>query len=268
MITDYFAYGFFWRALLTGILLAVLCSVLGTFLVLRKLSLVGDGLAHVAFAGVAVGLFFGIDPLLSAIVAVLIGSLLLYHLLTKAKVSGDSATALILSLSVGLAVVLIGLSRGFTVDLFSYLFGSILTVRLVDLFILSGVFVLALFFVVAYYRQLLLITFNAQLARLSGVKVDLLNTLFALLVGLTVVTAIRAVGIMLVSALIVLPVLSALQLGSSFRSTLLFSLTFSVCAVLLGLFLSLAFDLTPGGTIVLLMGAMYGVVYLVKNVVR
>src|SRR4030095_10557292 len=144
---DIFAYEFMQRALLGGVLIALICSLLGVYLVLKRLSLLGDGLAHAAFAGVATGLLLHIYPLSAALIVTSIGALGVQKLIRMTKIYGDAATAVVLSLGMGIAVIIIGVVHGFSVDLFSYLFGSILAVNNTDLAVIAGVFVIVMVFI-------------------------------------------------------------------------------------------------------------------------
>jgi zinc transport system permease protein len=246
-------YAFMQRALLGGIAIALACALLGPFLVLRRLSLLGDGLAHVAFGGVAFGLLLGFDPLLAALVATIVGALVIQRLISHAGLYGDSATAVLLSFGVGSAIIFIGLAQGFTVDLFSYLFGSILVISFKDLFIIFAVLIAVLIFIIAFYKKLVFMSFQENLAKLNGIHVNWVNSIFAVLVAATVVISIRAVGILLVSALLVIPAVSALAISSSFRRTMVFSAIFGVLSVVLGIIISFLLNLPPSGAIVILM---------------
>ena len=260
MALEILNHGFMQRALISGILIAIICSLIGVFLVLRRLSLLGDGLAHVAFGGIAIGLLLKIPPLISALFFTAIGSLGVQKLINKSKVYGESATALVLSLGVGVGVLIIGAVKGFNVDLFSYLFGSILAISNFDLMVITIVFLLVIAFVVVFYRELILMTFNEEIARISGVKIDLINTLFAILAAMTIVITIRAVGILLISSLLVVPAITAIQISKSFRNTLIISMLLSLFSVIAGIFASFYLNLPAGGTIVVLICALFFIV--------
>ena len=157
----------------------------------------------------------------------------------------------------GIAVLAIGIAKGFNVDLFSYLFGSILAVNNTDLIIIMIVFVIVLGFISAFYRKLVFISFNEDIARTSGIDVESIDKVFVIITAMTVVVAIRAVGILLVSALLVMPVVIAFQIAGSFRKTMAAAIAVSVFSVTLGIFASFYLDLPPGGTIVMLMFLMF-----------
>lgn len=261
------SYEFMQRALLGGLAIAITCGLIGPFLVLRKLSLLGDGLAHLSFGGVALGLLLGINPLITTLVAVVGGSLFVNKVINK-DLHGDAAIALILSFGVGLGIIIIGAVRGFGVDLFSYLIGSILALNTFDLILAGALLIATLAFVIVYFKDLLLFAFNQELAELRIKKIHVLNTIFILLVAFTVVVSIRAVGILLISALIVLPTLISLQLSKSFKSTLFISVGASVLATLVGIVSSFYLDIPPSGTIVMFLFAMYILAVLGKKLLK
>lgn len=260
MVLEILQYGFMQRALISGVLIAAICSAIGVFLVLRRLSLLGDGLAHVAFGGIAVGLLLKIPPLISALFFTAIGSLGVNKLMSKSKVYGESATALVLSLGVGVGIVIIGIVKGFNTDLFSYLFGSILATSNLDLIIISIVCIVVAVFMAVYYKSLVLMTFNEDIARISGVKIDLINNILAVISAMAIVITIRAVGILLISALLVIPAITALQFSKSFKRTLINAMLLSIFCVISGIFISFYLNLPTGGTIVVFICSLFLIV--------
>lgn len=249
--------GFMQNAYIAGLMVSVVTSILGVFLVLRKLSLIGDGLAHASFAGVAAGLLTGTNPLLSALAVAGLGSLGIHELMDRAKAYGDAAIAVILSAGMGIAVVMIGYSGGFTVNLFSYLFGSILTVSTGELWIMAGVTAVTLVSVYRFYDQLVLTSFNRELAGLEGRRHAFSHYLFIVLVALSVVVSIRVVGVLLITALVVIPPLTALQFSKSFREAIIYSVSLSSVSMIGGITLAYSLDLPPSGVIVIFMVALF-----------
>ncbi|MSQ40264.1 MAG: metal ABC transporter permease [Dehalococcoidia bacterium] len=244
-------YAFMQRAFLAGLLVGLLAPALGTFLVLRRLSLVADSLSHVALMGVALGFLLKTLPSLVALVTTTAAAVAIERLRATGRLSGDIALALFLYSSLGVAVILIGLAGGFNVDLFTYLFGSITTVGRGDLLLMGVLAVVVLGVVLYYYAELVQTTFDPDLARVSGVPVDRVNIILALLTGATVTMSMRVVGVLLVGALTVIPVLASLQLASGFRATLLLSMAFGVLSVLVGLVVAFYWDLPAGGAVVM-----------------
>lgn len=251
-------YGFMQRALLAGLMIGTIAPTIGVFLVLRRLSLIADTLAHVSLAGVAFGLIVGVHPILGALLIAIVGALAIERLRTSGRLFGEAALAVFLSGGLAVAVVLIGLTGGFSVDLFSYLFGAITAVQTRDLWIIVVLGVLVLAAVALFYKELFALTFDEESARVQGVPVDALNVLVTLLAAVTVVVAMRVVGILLTSALVVIPAITALRLARSFRSTLLLAATVSVASVVAGMTAAFYFDLPAGGAIVLTSILMFG----------
>jgi len=250
-------YGFIARGLLAGVLVAVIAPVIGVFLVLRRYSLIADTLAHVSLAGVAIGLIAGINPLLTALGAAVIGAVGLERIRTRGKIYAESALAVFLSGSLAVAVVLLSLAKGFSTSLFSFLFGSISTVSAPDIVLIVGIAVVVLSVVGLSFSRLVFIAFDEKAAQVSGIKVEWWNTLFMILAAAVIATAIPIVGVLLVSALVVIPVLIALQLQQSMVRTIGIAQVVAVLAVVLGFFSSYYFDIAPGGTIVLLLVATF-----------
>lgn len=252
-----FVYGFMWRALIVGVAVALSSALIGSYLVLNKFSMIGHGLSHVAFAAIAIGLFTNNAPLFFAVPVVVIVSIFILKINDTANLQGDAAIGLTASFAIALGTALASLGGGFNVDLYSYLFGSILTIRGIDV-ILSIVFSIIVIGVVwFFYHDLFSMTFDEEYARVGGVRTKRLNTLLAVLTGLTIVIGIRAIGTMLISAFIIFPPVIVMQFSRSFKTTVLASAVLSVVLVTTGLFSSFIFDLPSGSTIVLLSGFVF-----------
>ena len=261
-------YSFMQRAFLAGLLVGLLAPALGTFLVLRRLSLVADSLSHVALMGVALGFLLKTLPSLVALVTTTAAAVAIERLRATGRLSGDIALALFLYSSLGMAVILIGLAGGFNVDLFSYLFGSITTVGRGDLLLMGILAAVVLGVVLYYYAELVQTTFDPDLARVSGVPVDQVNLILALLTGATVTMSMRVVGVLLVGALTVIPVVASLQLASGFRATLLLSMAFGVLSVLVGLVVAFYWNLPAGGAVVMVSLAVLMAAALARSTLR
>lgn len=238
------------RALIAGVLIGVIAPTIGVFLVLRRLSLIADTLAHVALAGVAVGLLAGTYPLAGALALTLLGAFGIERLRVSGRLFGETALAIFLSGGLAIAVVVIGLAGGFTVDLFSYLFGAITAVQPRDLWLILTLGLIALGTIAVFYKELFAIAFDEEGARVQGIPVEALNLLLTALVAVTVVVAMRVVGILLTSALIVIPAATALRLAKSFRGTLVIALAASLISVLAGIAASFYFNIATGGAVV------------------
>jgi zinc transport system permease protein len=250
-LLEYLQYGFIQRALICGAFIALLCSTLGVILVLRRFSLIGDGLAHVTFGSVALGLLFRIYPLYISIPVVMLSSLGILKLTQRARLYGDAAIGIVSSFGIAGGVILASVAGGFNVDLFSYLFGNILAIGPEELYISIALSVVVLAVIFLYFNEIFSMTFDEELARVSGIRTDRLNTTLALLTAITVVLTMSVVGIMLVSALLILPAVTALQLARGFRGAMLIAACVSFVAVTGGIFISLILNLPTGATIVM-----------------
>jgi len=250
-------YGFMQRAYLAGSFIGALCAILGLFLVLRKLSLIGDGLSHVSFGAIALGLFLGFYPFYIAVPVAIAASWLILRLTEKAKMYGDAAVGIVSSVGIAGGVILAGLSKGFTVDLFSYLFGNILAIDAREVYLSLGLSLAVLLIIVFLYNELFSVTFDREYARLTGVKTDRMDLILTSLTAVSVVLAIKVVGIMLVSALLILPAVTALQLARCFRTAMLLSVLTAVLSVVTGITVSFFLDLPAGAVIVLCNAAFF-----------
>ena len=263
---EFLQYTFMQRAFIGGILIAMLCAVIGVFLVLRRMALIGDGLAHISFGGIAAGVFFNVYPLLSALVFSILAALGIQKL-KQMKVYSDSAIAIFFSFGLALGVVLVSLSHGFNMDLMSYLFGSILAVSENDILLILSVGLATLAALVLFYKELFYITFDEESARASGVPVESLNTMLLVLAAVAVVLSMQVVGILLVSSFIVIPASIALPLCRSFRQSILASVLIAVLSVIAGLLLAYYFNLAAGGAIVLVLVAAFAAMLVYKKLV-
>lgn len=248
---EIFKYDFMIRAFEAGIAIGIVAPLIGMFLVVRRYSLMADTLAHVSLAGVAVGLLFAVNPVFSAIAFSVTAATGIEWLRNSKRVFGESVLALFLSGSLAIAVVILSLAKGFNANLFSYLFGSISTVSPSDVWVTVALAVVVFLNVLLLYKELFFVSFDEEIAEASGLPVRRLNLTMVMLAALAVALSIRIVGVLLIGALMVIPVISAIQYGRGFRTTLFISLTFSLISVIVGLFSSYYLDIASGGAIVL-----------------
>jgi zinc transport system permease protein len=258
-------YQFFQHALIGGIIAAVACTGIGLFLILRKEAMIADGISHTAFGGIALGLLLGIYPLITALIVSILAVLGISYLKKKGLAHSDSAIAVMLALGFSTGLIILSLVKGFNVELFSYLFGSILTINQVDLLTVFLLGITTILFLGLFYKELLAITFDEQSAKLTGIPTGTFTLGFNLLVATTIVLSIKIIGIILVVALIVLPGLTALQLRRSFRQTMFASFGFGGMSVFLGIFLSAWFDVAASGVIVILAVGFFIIVALYRR---
>lgn len=266
MTLEIFSYGFMQRALVSGIAIALLCSVVGLFLVLRRYSLFGDAIAHTSFGGIAAGLLVGIYPMWTAYVVSLISALVITRIKQKFDISGEASVAVLLSSGIAVGLILISLSGGFNVDILSFLFGSILLVSVEDTVLILGLTGIILIIILLLYRELIYSTFNEEQAKVSGIPVEKINYLIVFIAGVTVVTSIQLVGLLLISALFVIPNVTAIMYGRSFKQTAILSIAFAISSVVLGILISYMFDITPSGAIVMLSISIFAVTIGLKSI--
>ncbi len=252
MIFDILSFGFMQNAIVSGIAISLICSTVGLFLVLRKFSLFGDALAHSAFGGVALGLFLGFYPLWAAYAVSILSALGLTKIRQKYDISGDAIVAILLSSGIAVGIVLISLSGGFSIDIFSFLFGSVLLVSTENVIMILGLSAAILIILITGYKKFMYITFSEEQAQVSGIPVQKLNYLLIAIAGITVVTSMQLVGVLLVSALFVIPNVTAMMFKRSFKQTIILSMSFSVFSTVAGILISYPLDIAPSGMVVLL----------------
>lgn len=242
---------FMQNALMAGAMIAILCPIVGIFLVLRRYSMMGDTLAHSSLAGIAIGIAIGISPTLSSVIFTTLAAFFIEFLRDRFKRYAEILMSVVMTLSVGISIVLVS-SGAANTNINQYLFGSILTVTRADLFMVLAVAILTIGVVIYYYNQLIYTTFDEDGAFISKIKVKRVNYIFALLMGLSVSVSIRITGVLVISSLIVLPVASAMQFKRGFKQTLFLSIFIGLIDVLMGLVFSYVLNSAPGGTIALM----------------
>ena len=258
---EIFQYDFILRGMIAGIVIGIIAPAIGIFLVLKRYSLIADTLAHVSLAGVALGLFLGLNPIITALGSSIVASVAIEKMRTTKKIYGESALALFLSGSLALAVVILSLARGFNTNLFSYLFGSIVTVSSSDIYLILILAVIVIMALFIFYKELLYTTFDEDSAKVSGIPVQKINIILIILASLAISLAIPVVGVLLISALIVIPVITALQFKRDFIKTIFLAELFSLMSIIVGIFVAFYLNLSTSGTIVLIMLAIFILVF-------
>ncbi|MDP6823968.1 MAG: metal ABC transporter permease [Dehalococcoidia bacterium] len=248
---EIFQFDFMIRALIGGSMVAILAPSFGLFIVLRRLSLIADTLSHVALMGVAIGFVTSTYPTFVALLATTSSAAGIEQLRSRGRLPGDAALAVFLYSSLAIAVIVISKSSGFNADLFGYLFGTVLSINDRDLWLIGILLVVVVLFVASFYAELTQSAFDQDLAHVSGVRVTATNLALAVLTGATVTASMRVVGVLMVGALIVIPVLAALRLARGFRTALLLAIGFGLLSVWIGLAVAFYADLAAGGAIVL-----------------
>jgi zinc transport system permease protein len=248
---EMFEYDFMQRAFLAGIIIATLASISGTFVVLKRYSMISETLAHSALVGVAVGLVAGYNPLWMAVFIAVVAAWIIEYLRSSFAIYSDAILSILLSGSLALAVIIVSLGGAFNNSLFSYLFGSILSVSEDDLQVITLFGGISLALLLAFSKELYFIAYDEEVAKVSGIKVKLLNFLLVSVVAVIIALSIRVVGSLLIGALMVIPTVAALQFRVGFLKTMMIALGVALFSVVLGMTLSYYFSLPSGATIVL-----------------
>jgi len=248
---EMFEYDFMQRAFIAGIIIATLASLSGTFVVLKRYSMISETLAHSALVGVAIGLVAGYNPLWMAVIIAVVAAWIIEYLRSSFAIYSDAILSILLSGSLALAVIIVSLGGAFNNSLFSYLFGSILSVSSDDLKVIALFGSLSLALLLAFSKELYFIAYDEEVAKVSGIKVKLLNFLLVTVVAIIIALSIRVVGSLLIGALMVIPTVTALQYRVGFHKTLFIALFVALFSVVLGMTFSYYFSLPSGATIVL-----------------
>jgi len=264
-IIEALQYGFIQRALISGSFIGICCAVLGVFLVLRRLSLIGEGLAHFSLAPIGLALMLGIYPLYVAVPMAVFASFWILQLAKKGNMYGDAAIGLVSAIGVAVGITLASLGAGFNVDLFSYLFGDILAVARGEAWASVGLSVLVLGLVGLHYQELFAMTFDEEYAEVLGVNTERVNHVLVLLTSLTVILGIKVVGTMLVSSLIIFPAVTALQICHGFKKALFLAVFFALLSVVSGIILAFVVNVPAGAAIVLVNFGFFLMAYGVKR---
>lgn len=259
---------FFQRALIGGLLIGVTAPLMGLFLVLRRLAMIGDTLSHVSIAGVALGFLIGVYPVAVGLLFAIAASFAIEKLRKAYKTYAELSIAIIMSGGVALASLLFTIGKGFNVNVNSYLFGSIYTLNNTDLYVIGGVTVVVLIAIRTQVKELFLITFDEDAAAVSGLPVKFYNVMISVLTALVISVSIKIVGALLVSALLTIPAACSLIIARGFRQSVITVVIVGELAVVIGLLIAGIWNLAPGGTIVLLLIAVLLLLLVLKRGIR
>lgn len=251
-ILELFSYSFMTKALIVGLIISMCASLIGVSVVLKRNSMIGDGLSHVSFGAFALATILGFAPLQFALPIVIIVSFLILRLNDNSKIHGDSAIALISASSLAIGTFAISITKGVNTDINNYLFGSILSISDIDVVIsiILGIIVIILY--IMFYNKIFAITFDEKFAKSIGIKTDLYNIIFACLCSVTVVLGMRLMGSLLISSLIIFPALSSMQIFKSFKSVVISSSLIGILSFVIGLITSYYLETPTGSTIVII----------------
>ncbi|SEQ28234.1 metal ABC transporter permease [Piscibacillus halophilus] len=269
MLDAFFQYELLRNTFYTGLLVGLIAPLLGAFIVVRRQSMIADGLSHVTLAGLAFGLFMQkkytllmFAPFHTGILFSIIGALIIENLRDVYKAFQEIAIPIILSVGVGLSIVFIALADGINTDIYTYLFGSIAAISSSDLRLIIFISLLVIIFIFVCYKDLFALSFDSEFAIVSGVKSKTLNFVFILMTALVISASIRIVGVLLVSALMTLPVATGMRIAKSFKQTIFYSIIYGEIAVIVGLITGYYFEIPPGGTIVITSALLLGLTLL------
>lgn len=254
---DFFTYAFFQRALIASLAVALVCSVISFFIVLRRMAFAGSGIAHVAFGGVALALMLELPPLLGAAIFAILTALWIVAQRKQSDLSEDTAIGIAFAAAMGIGVICASIGHARNADLMTYLFGNVLTVSRLDVLALLAMAAIVLGAIALNFRKLLFVSFDEETARITGIAADRFNVLLFLLVAITVVLAIRTVGLLLVSAFLVIPGAVAQRFAKRLRPFFLLSIAVGVGSALAGLLASAAVDLPSGATMVVVAAGVF-----------
>lgn len=268
LILESLQYDFILKGLLAGLMIGLSSAFLGVFLVLKRYAMIGDGLAHVSFATVAVALLLNKSPILISIPLVVLASIVILKLTESDHIDGDGAIGIISAFSIALGVIISSVSSGFSVDLFSYLFGSILIISNTDLFFSLVLTIFVLGAVIINYNSLFAITYDEKYSKAMGLNVKGMNYLIIVLTSITIVLGIRVLGTMLISSMVIFPTITALQVSKGFKNTICLATIISLLSVVVGIFTSYIFDIPTGATIVMINTFLFVVGLGIKKITR
>ncbi|ADU29897.1 metal ABC transporter permease [Evansella cellulosilytica] len=248
------------RGIFAGLIIGFICPLVGAFLLVRRVTIISEALSHITLTGITAGVFISqtatwlafVNPLYSGLFFSLLGSILIEKLRQIYKGFQELAVPIILSTGIGLSAILISLASSSYMEWYTYLFGSIVTVSLSDLYFIIGTGIVACFILFAFYKELLSISFDQEFAKTSGIKVKRLNFLFSLLIAIVISMSMKVVGILLVGAMVTLPVAASIQLAKSFRQVIILGILFGEAAIIGGIFFSYQFNIATGGMIVVI----------------
>ncbi|MCL2009003.1 MAG: metal ABC transporter permease [Synergistaceae bacterium] len=252
LLAELFSYSFIVRAMIVGVLVALCSALLGVTLVLKRYSMIGDGLSHVGFGTLAISMSLNLAPLRVAIPVMLLAAFVLLRVSENSKIKGDAAIALISSSSLAIGVIVVSLTTGMNTDVCNYMFGSILAMSRGDVYLSVTVAALVLILYVLSYNRIFAVTFDENFARGTGIKAGRYNALIAFLTAMVIVVGMRMMGALLISSLIIFPALTSMRVFSSFKRVVICSAVLSVVCFFVGIILSFALSTPVGASIVII----------------
>ncbi len=257
-------YEFIRNAIIASVLVNIICGIVGTYIVIKKIALISGGISHATFGGIGLGYFLGINPILTAIPFSLVSALAIGLLSRGKRFSRDTAISIFWAAGMALGIIFISLSPGYAPDLFSYLFGNILTIPVMDLYIMAALALLVIMLTALFFRELAAVSFDEEFAAVTGIPHNIINTLLLLMVSLSVVVLIRIVGIIMVIALLTIPAAICRQFTYNIKKLIISSMVTGTLLTLGGLWISYLLDLASGATIILFLAAVFMLSIIIK----
>lgn len=265
---ELFTYSFFLKALLAAVFASISCGIIGSYIVSRRIVFISGGITHASFGGIGLAFFLGFNPLLGAVLFAVVSALGIQFFTRVGNIREDSSIAIWWSLGMALGIIFVALTPGYTPNLMSYLFGNILTVTEMELWLMLLLNVVIVTFFTVFFSKILYIAFDEEFARAAGLPVNLFNTLTMVMIALTVVMNIRVVGIILVLSLLTIPQATANLFTRSFKQLLMLSFIFAFTGTISGMFISYYLDIPSGATIIFTLVTLFGLARLVKHLVK
>ncbi|MPM64703.1 High-affinity zinc uptake system membrane protein ZnuB [bioreactor metagenome] len=268
MLNEFFQYDFIQNAVIVGCIISLICSILGVFVIQRKMSFLGAGLSHSTLGGIGLALLLGIEPLYIALPFTLIVAALITLLDNKTKIEFDTAIGILFSVSTALGIIFISLKDGYVGDTYSYIFGSILAVSNTD--ILMSVIFIFIFFIILFifWKEWAYISFDQELAKSDGININISNNILSMLLAVTIVLAIKLIGIVLISAFLILPPATARLYAKTFSQMTILSIIFGLSATLVGLYISFMIDFPSGATIIIIQSIFFATSIIISKLYK
>ncbi|MGN1098668.1 MAG: metal ABC transporter permease [Clostridia bacterium] len=259
-----FSYGFITRAFIVGALVSLCAALLGVSLVLKRYSMIGDGLSHVSFGAMSIAAALNLAPLAVSVPIVLLAAFFLLRLSENSKLRGDAAIAVVSSSALAVGIIVTSLTTGMNTDVCNYMFGSILAMTKSDVVLSVVLSILVLIVFVLFYNKIFAVTFDESFSRATGVRAGLYNTVIALLTAVTIVIGMRIMGALLISSLVIFPALSSMRICRCFRNVVICSAVISLVCFFAGMLASYAFETPVGASVVVINLAVFGVMSLTR----
>ena len=266
VITTLFSYSFVTRAVVVGILVSLCSSVLGVSLVLKRYSMIGDGLSHVSFGALAIAAALNMAPLTVSIPIVIASAFLILRLSSNSSIGGDSAIAIFSSAALAIGIIITSMTKGINADICNYMFGSILAMSESDVLISIILSVVVLLLYILFYNRLFAITFDESFARATGIRVNVYNMAIAVLTAVTIVIGMRIMGALLISSLIIFPALSAMQVCRFFKGVIITSAVISVLCFFTGIIMSYILEVPVGASVVVVNLCIFLIMTLIRKI--